>query len=117
MSTTSWSLPLRFRVGMAMDMIGTDGVLTGYDDHRLTLTVDGLHPNDSVESIGFGLEYGWSETIYLRSGYKANHDSEDVTFGGGILVPISGVDLGIDYSYSDMGDLEDVQRAAITLLF
>jgi hypothetical protein len=117
LSTDSWSLPLRFRVGMAMDLVGISGALTENDTHRMTLTVDGLHPNDNEESLGLGLEYVWSEMAALRMGYKTRHDTEDLTFGGGIKLSISEVDLGIDYSYSDQGDLEDVQRASITLLF
>lgn len=117
LSTDSWSLPLRFRVGMAMDLVGIAGALAENDNHRMTMTVDGVHPNDNVESLGLGLEYTWSEMASLRVGYKGNHDTEDLTFGGGINLSISGVDLGVDYSFSDMGDLEDVQRASITLLF
>jgi hypothetical protein len=117
LGTDSWSLPLVFRVGTAVDLVGADAFLTGSELHRLTLTVDGLHPNDNVERLGFGVEYGLRETAYLRAGYKANHDSEDIAFGGGVRFTIAGVDLGIDYSYSDLGDLENVQRASITLLF
>jgi len=117
LSTDSWSLPLRFRVGMAMDLIGYNGALAENEKHRLTMTVDGMHPNDNVESIGVGVEYMLGGMASLRTGYKANHDTEDLTFGGGIRLTVSEVDLGIDYSYSDLGDLEDVQRASITLLF
>jgi long-subunit fatty acid transport protein len=117
LTTDSWALPLRFRVGMSMNLVGISGAIAENDDHRMTITVDGLHPNDNVESLGLGLEYTWSETASLRVGYKSNHDTEDLTFGGGIKLTIMDVDLGIDYSFSDMGDLEDVQRASITLLF
>jgi len=117
LSTDSWSLPLRFRVGMAMDLVGFNGALAENEDHRVTVSVDGMHPNDNVESLGVGLEYTLAGMASLRTGYKANHDSEDFTFGGGIRFTVSEVDLGIDYSYSDLGDLEDVQRASITLLF
>ena len=117
LTTDSWSLPLRFRVGIAMDLVGVSGVLAKNNKHRRTITVDGVHPNDSVESLGLGLEYMWSGMAALRVGYKSNHDTEDLTFGGGVRFSISEVDLGVDYSFSDMGDLEDVQRASLTLFF
>lgn len=117
LDTDSWSLPLRFRVGAAMDLLGSRGFLSQSEGHRLTVTADGIHPNDNVESIGFGAEYSIREVAYLRTGYKANHDTEDIAFGGGVRLTISGVDLGLDYSYSDLGDLENVQRASLTLLF
>jgi hypothetical protein len=117
LGTDSWSLPLVFRVGTAVDLVGGHGSLAESEYHRLTLTVDGLHPNDNVERLGFGMEYGLKETAYLRTGWKGNHDTENIAFGGGLRLTIAGVDLGVDFSYCDLGDLENVQRASLTLLF
>ncbi len=51
LDTDKWSLPLTFRVGVAMDVLKSDF-------NRLTLAVDALHPNDNTECLNLGTEYG-----------------------------------------------------------
>ena len=60
-------MPLIFKVGLADDLFHMD-------NHRLTLAADLLHPTDNLERMNFGLEYGFYDQIFLRSGYRANSD-------------------------------------------
>jgi len=102
--TVEWELPLIFRVGVALHPI----VL---DQHRLTLAVDALHPNNNTESVNAGAEYQLKVpafgSFFLRGGYKAlfMEDSEyGPTFGGGVFMNMLGnVGLRLDYSYKSMG--------------
>jgi len=60
--TTYFPLPLIFRVGVAGELIQNDKL-------RLSFGIDALHPNDNSESINTGLEFAFSETFFLRTGY------------------------------------------------
>ena len=50
LNTDSYPLPLTFRVGVAMDVVN-------FEDHKLTIGADALHPNDNAESLNIGGEY------------------------------------------------------------
>ena len=117
LKTESWPLPIIFRVGIAVDILSDiEGVIQD-SKNRLTLTVDGNHPNDNRETIGAGLEYIWNALLALRMGYKHNHDSQDLSFGGGLNFVVSGWNLAIDYGYADFGALEEVQRFSVGITF
>ncbi len=107
--THEWDLPLIFRFGIAREFnlisLGT-----------IVFSVDALHPNNNGESLNFGLEYAYRQSIFLRTGYKSYglEDSEEgLTFGAGIAYRV----LKMDYSYSDFGLLGYVQRFSFSLMF
>lgn len=64
LKTTPYPLPLLFRFGIAFDPIANES-------NRLTIALDLNHPNDNFETINFGVEYGYLNTLFLRAGYKA----------------------------------------------
>jgi len=116
--TEGWELPLIFRVGVSVHPIATD-------NHRLTVALDAVHPNNNSESINLGGEYklttpiGW--TFFMRGGYKALFmvDSEyGMSFGGGLIMHMmQGKGLKIEYSYREIGLLGTVHAYNIGLLF
>ena len=63
LKTTPFPLPLMFRFGLAMSPVETE-------TQRFTVALDLNHPNDNYETINLGLEYGYLNTIFLRTGYK-----------------------------------------------
>jgi hypothetical protein len=97
--------PLAFRIGGAVDALGENALLIPNDKNRLTVVYDLFHPNDYAQQMHAGLEYAFSEMVFLRTGYKWNYDSEKLTFGGGVRYRISDYDLSFDYSYGSMGNL------------
>jgi hypothetical protein len=115
--TRSWSLPLTFRVGTVLDVIGLESGLWRDPDHRITVEVDGVHPNDNDERMGIGAEYAWHETLFLRGGTKVNHDVETFTWGGGLRISTESFGVGVDYAFSDLGDLDSVQRFSLSIDF
>jgi hypothetical protein len=117
LKTESWPLPIIFRVGVAIDIFGNNESILPNDENRLTLAIDGNHPNDNSETIGAGLEYVWNDLLVLRMGYKGNHDVESFSFGGGLNLIISGLNFNFDYAYGDLGDLDDVQRFTAGIAF
>ncbi|HAV22856.1 MAG TPA: hypothetical protein DCX46_05050, partial [Bacteroidetes bacterium] len=109
-----YSLPLSFRVGIAMDVVQEEGV-------TLTSVVDATHPNDNAEYLGMGLEGNFNRLIYGRIGYKSLflEDSEQgLTWGLGVRYEF-GVNsiLMIDYGFADYGRLNNVQFVSASLYF
>lgn len=59
----AWSLPLMFRVGLAMDLIANGS-------QRLTASLDALAPSDNAQSASFGAEYAFRSFFFVRGGYR-----------------------------------------------
>ncbi|MCX6138350.1 MAG: PorV/PorQ family protein [Ignavibacteriales bacterium] len=117
LKTEAWPLPLNFRVGIAMDIVGNKDQFFVSDVHRFTLAIDANHPNDNVERMNIGGEYAWDETIFARAGYKLNYDVERWTFGGGVSVGIGNQQVGFDYAMVSYGDLGKVSRMSLEIKF
>lgn len=117
LNTESWPLPIIFRVGIAMDLIGNEDSFFPSNENRFTMAIDGIHPNDNYETIGAGFEYVWNDLLALRMGYKGNHDVQDFSYGGGFNLIISGLHINLDYAYADYGDLDSVQRFTAGIAF
>jgi len=112
--TDSWTLPLTFQFGLAMDFLDSE-------NHLLTAEVDAIHPIDNSESMNLGVEYGFHHQYFLRAGYRNLFliDSEEgFTLGGGLNIElIEGLSILIDYAYADFGRLQNAQRFSIALRF
>ena len=117
LNTESWPLPISFRIGLAMDLMGLKEGLVLRESQRLTLLVDGYNVNDAPESMGIGLEYSWNENFFLRSGYRINHDMESFSAGMGVLFPVQSWMIQADYGLSNMGDLGYIQRIGLGMRF
>ncbi len=111
LNVESGQLPLTFRMGV------------GYDfnmslNSRLTFAGELKHPNDNVQQGSLGMEYGFHERFFLRSGYKINYDEENLTLGAGLNTPFaSQSNLSIDYAWSSFGRLSSVHRFSVNLSF
>ncbi len=117
LKTESWPLPLNFRVGIAMDIMGGVDPFFSSQDNRFTLAIDGNHPNDNEERVNVGGEYSWREMLFARVGYKINYDVEKWAFGGGLKFDIGQQKLAIDYAMVDFADLGTVSRFSVELMF
>ncbi|MFC1480728.1 PorV/PorQ family protein [Candidatus Neomarinimicrobiota bacterium] len=117
LDTDAFDLPLLMRIGLAKDFIDTDQI-------RLTIEVDGVHPNDNSEYINTGFELAMNllgGTASLRGGlkslYMANSE-EEFTVGGGVAFPVGGIsNLGLDYAYESWRHLGLVQKFSLQLGF
>jgi hypothetical protein len=109
--TTSYELPMTFRVGAAYD------INTGYNS-ILTLSGEIKHPNDLAQQASLGAELVFSEKFYLRSGYKLGYDEETIAFGAGLSTNITnGTSLIIDYAWQDFGRLDNTQKFSVGFSF
>ena len=106
-------LPLTFKIGISMDVLD----LTDLEDHSLLVSIDANRPRDFDEQLLFGLEYTFIERFMVRGGYGFPKDEEQLAFGFGIRQPVGGIDLGVDYSYTQFGVFGDVSRISVQLGF
>lgn len=117
LSTEPWELPVNFRVGIALDIIGGANGVYHSAVNRLTFAADGNHPNDGPETGNFGLEYSWRDILSARMGYRFNYDLEDLTYGGGLQIPLKGARLRLDYAFAAFGELDDIHHFTFGLEF
>ncbi|MFL2983247.1 MAG: PorV/PorQ family protein [Candidatus Neomarinimicrobiota bacterium] len=105
-----FSPPTQFRVGAALDPLKSN-------KQRFTISVQLNHPVDNAEYVVTGLEYVFSNVLFLRAGHKFNKYEEDFTFGLGVVVPAGLVKISVDYGYANFDHLSDPQRFSIGLTF
>ncbi len=122
--TSDYQLPSAFRFSILSNLVGgADALLSPSGIHSFKVAVD---LNDAVDTdlqTSVGLEYNYNEIIYLRAGKKfvneANADFRDfadnLSFGGGIRLPILGRKLTFDYAYTDAGELQNIQMFSFEL--
>lgn len=111
LTTSDYSLPLTFRVGLAYDFqFGPKSMLT--------LSSEFKHPNDNEQRGSLGAEFGYDQKFFLRGGYKINYDEETFALGGGLSTSMGeATHLFIDYSWQDFGRLEAAQRFSVGFTF
>ncbi len=110
--------PLAFRIGTASDVVGSNGLLAESEDNRVTLAYDLFQPNDYKQQMHLGMEYAFSDAIFLRAGFKFMYDNDGATAGAGVRQAIAGVPLSLDYSYGSMGEyLPAVHRISVGVQF
>ena len=121
LKTDPWTMPLLFRVGLAMDIVKTDELLW-------TIAADALRPNDNNESINVGTELGYtlasglnSYGIFLRGGYKSllrDDVEEGLALGAGVSAAVGGLGtLQVDYAYTQFGLFGNLNTIAVSIAF
>ncbi len=136
--STPFPMPIVFKFGGAMNIWKNE-------ENRLTMALEGIHPNDNREELHIGLEYAFKEIGFLRLGKKYNgwqrstyeefeEDPETynpfleypvldedglsfdgISFGGGLRFP--GIDLTVDYAYTNWGYFGDIHRFSLLYSF
>ncbi|MCB0283146.1 MAG: PorV/PorQ family protein [Calditrichae bacterium] len=113
-----WELPLIFRVGVAVDPLV-------FENQRLTLAVDALHPNNMGESINMGAQYkinspGTGE-FFLRAGYKAlflDDSQYGATFGLGVKLWMAGSNaVKVDYAFQSLDSFGAIHSTSVGFVF
>jgi hypothetical protein len=91
-----WAIPLAFRIGLAADVVQNS-------HHRVTTSVDALHPNDNAESANVGLEYAFQDLIFLRGGFRQAFaqvtDDGGWTLGAGLRYELSATGPVVNFDY------------------
>ncbi len=114
LKTDAWSLPLFFRVGVAMDVVKSE-------TFRVTLATDAVRPSDNTEALNLGGEIAYNEMFFVRGGYKSlfRPDSEEgLTLGAGLQYRLfSDTDVAVDYTYASFGVFSNVQSLSFAVTF
>lgn len=115
----SYELPLVFRIGWAIDLLGGQDLFLGGDPaaHKLTFTMDALHSNDYSERLHMGTEYKFFNMFALRGGYKFNYEEGNLSLGAGFNYFIGMINLKFDYAYVDYDFLQSPHRFSLSLAF
>ena len=114
LSTDQSDLPLNLRIGLAYDPLKTES-------SRLTLAVDGVHPNDNSESLNVGGEYAlFHERFFLRGGYRNlfQEDNENsYTLGFGVNYRAQSLQFRFDYGYADQQHLQGIHQFGFSMRY
>lgn len=114
LATDKFDLPLNLRIGLAYDPIKTES-------SRLTLAVDGLHPNDNSESVNVGGEYAlFNERFFLRGGYRnlfQDDNENSYTLGFGLNYRAQSLELRLDYGYADQQHLQGIHQFGFSVRY
>ena len=105
-------MPTFFGIGGAIDLFELFG--SESEDTKLTFSTQFEHPNDYTERLHVGAEYMFGGMIFLRAGYKFNYDLESFAGGVGFFTTFGNHDIKIDYSYSQIELLNNVQRISLS---
>lgn len=114
-----FELPIIFRIGWSIDLIGGENLFFGGDpnQHRLAFNMDAIHTNDYAERLHLGAEYWLLNRIALRSGYRFNYEEGNWSFGFGLQPRVSGLDMRIDYAYVSYDFLDSPHRLTVSFAF
>jgi hypothetical protein len=116
LKTDEFDLPLTMRIGISGEVVKSD-------DLRLTLSADGVNPNDNARSVNLGGEVGLlGETIRLRAGYKdlfLDQNEFGLTFGLSLnkLRVIGGLTISTEYAYQQYVHLGNSNRFTLGIRF
>ena len=115
----NYELPLSYRIGVSIDLIGGEDLLLGGDPklHKLKFSADAIHLNDYSERVNIGAEYVFLNTFALRGGYKINYDEGNLSFGFGVQQEIADYFLKFDYAYVNYDFLDSPHRFTLTFSF
>ncbi len=112
--TEPWPLPTCFKISTSIELIGKKDRFIQSEANRLTLAVNGTHPNDDSEKLNVGGEYAFREMLFLRGGYSSGYDLSKFSYGAGLKVNLYGRFLSIDYAYAPFGDFSDIQTFSLS---
>lgn len=132
LETLEYDLPLMFRMGVAIDLVGGISTFMANEMNRVTAHVDIEDPNDQMARLGVSMEYSWNETAFLRFGYRIRgklseqlgarlqgqkRESFALGYGAGVKTTFSGYVLQFDFGQADYGDLGSVTQFFFSLGF
>ena len=114
----SFELPLTFNIGLSMDMI--DFTSLDPNMHSFKFRVDASRPRDFQEHVKVGGEYTFMNIFSLRAGMAeafVQDEERGMSLGAGVNLDVSGVNLTADYSFTEFGVFDSVNRFSIALGF
>ena len=115
LNTQEWSLPLVFRMGILVDILGPNSEIIKNPNHRISFSFDANDPLDHYLRFNTGLEYVYNELLAFRMGYHLNYDETTFSAGIGLNLDINSMPLNIDYAIVNYGTLGFINQISIQL--
>jgi tetratricopeptide (TPR) repeat protein len=112
--TGGYSFPAEIQAGTAYRILSGAG-----GRNSLLAAFGGVFSFQNAGRLNGGLEYGFEDRYFLRAGYSGDLGDEQLGWTKGLDFG-AGARFGqvqLDYSFSFVGDLGDVQRFALSLFF
>ncbi len=106
----SYPLPTNFTFGLGMNLIDAQS-------SKMLFSFSAVKPNDGAPLGQTGAEWNFQNLLFLRAGYRLNHEVAKYSFGGGLLLSLSGFDVRFDYAYSDFSLLGVAHRVGVGMSF
>ena len=111
-----FQLPLSFKLGLSMNLF--DIFEIDPNSHSFLFAVDAEHPRDNKEMLHLGAEYTFINILSLRAGYITPKINEaGINAGVGLKYSLGGINLGIDYAYTEFNVFNSVHRIAINFAY
>ena len=102
------SLPTRFHIGAAYDLINND-------QSKLVVTGQITNPSDNAEQFNLGAEYAFMNQFFIRTGYEFGVEERKIpSLGGGIQLNVMNKVFKADYAYTLFERLGSIHRIAIS---
>jgi hypothetical protein len=119
LTTKSWPIPTSYRLSLALNILARNNAFwENVELNSLIMTLDAIHLNDNPEHFSIGLEYGFRDMFFIRSGYRGNTDERGLTAGGGIHIGLGGeTKFKVDFAYADFGIFDNIQQFSVGLSF
>jgi len=126
LKTEEFPLPLIFRIGLAMQLVGTEGQIMKSDKSNVNIAVDAYDPNDALLRSNFGIEYVWNNIFSLRAGYRGvsvekdeyeSYNTASYAFGAGLKYDFRFARVAFDYAFTDFKILGTGHQFTIVLAF
>ena len=123
-NTNGVQLPTAFRLALQSDIYGaaTSVLGPGNGQHGLNVVTEISDGFDTDIQTRLGLEYSFADRFFLRGGkYFMNEarspweGTDGMSAGAGVRVGFLGRTLGLDYAYTSMGLLDNVQTFSFQL--
>lgn len=124
--TREVELPTVFRFSLMADLIGSaSSIISPNPDQNLRLVWDLSDAVNTDLQTSVGAEYSFRDIAFLRVGKHWSNEaqisydfSRNASIGGGVALPVAQIaNLRLDYAYTGMGDLENVQVFSIQAAF
>ena len=121
LETRDIDLPTSFRFSLGNNLYGTAESLFGAGNGQHALYAE-MSVNDAVDlapQLAFGGEYGFRNIFFARGGKRFFNDeraagvetkgSYGLSGGFGLRLPVAGRAARFDYSFTSLGDLQNIQ--------
>ena len=111
----SYPPPQTLAIGVSGFLIAPENTLLFLSSiQRLRVAFDIIGPRDYGQQYNTGLEWGYQDLLFIRTGYKFNYDTQGISFGMGVRFN----KFRGDYSYANYGQyLFNIHRISVGMVF